>query len=149
MMSDEDLQMEVQAAIKLQQELHLADIDIRVADGTVTLTGTVNSFVLKTAAEKAAENVVGIKTVITKIDVMPDGFKVMTDNNLKAEILNVFKSHWDIPDDKIEVTVKDGLITLEGKIKWHYQKEAATEVISSLIGVKSVNNNITVERKVT
>ena len=139
--------MEVQAAIKLQQKLHLADIDIRVADGIVTLTGTVNSFVLKTAAEKAAENVLGIKTVITKIDVMPDGLR--TDNDLKAEVLNLFKSHWDIPDDKIEVTIQNGMITLEGKIRWHYQKEAATEVISSLRGVKSVNNNIIVERKVT
>jgi len=147
MKSDEDLQMEVQAAIKLQQKLHLVDIDIRVADGIVTLTGTVNSFVLKTAAEKAAENVLGIKTVITKIDVMPDGLR--TDNDLKAEVLNLFKSHWDIPDDKIEVTIQNGMITLEGKIRWHYQKEAATEVISSLRGVKIVNNNIIVERKVT
>lgn len=147
MKSDKDLQLEIHTALKLLPQLYANQIVVTVADGIITLTGTVNSFVKKIAAEKAAESVVGVRAVIEKIDVIPDGVKLRTDDDIKAEVMNIFKSHWDIPDDKIEVTVKDSLITLEGTINWHYQKEAATKSISSLKGVKSINNNIVIERK--
>jgi len=147
MKSDKDLQLEIHTALKLLPQLYANQIVVTVADGIITLTGTVNSFVKKIAAEKAAESVVGVRAVIEKIDVIPDGVKLRTDDDIKAEVMNIFKSHWDIPDEKIEVTVKDSLITLEGTINWHYQKEAATKSISSLKGVKSINNNIVIERK--
>lgn len=144
MRSDKDLQIEVQAAIK--ELMHVANIHVSVMDGTVTLTGTVNSFVEKLAIERVAEKVVGVKAVNEKMEVMSYGFQASTDDDIRAEVLNIFKSHWDIPDDRIGVTVQDGRVSLEGKIKWHYQKDAATDAIISLTNAKSVSNNIVVDR---
>jgi osmotically-inducible protein OsmY len=147
MKSDEDLHIDVQAAIKLQQELHRADIDIKVVDAIVILTGTVTSLEDKIVAEKAVEKVAGVKAVSANIDVLPYGFKVKTDDTIKAEVLNIFKLHWDIPDDKVEITVNDGLVILEGKIKWHYQKDAATKATCGIEGVKGVINTILVDKR--
>jgi osmotically-inducible protein OsmY len=143
MKSDEDLHIDMQAAIKLQQELHQTDIDIKVVDGIVILTGTVTNLEDKIAAEKVA----GVKALSANIDVLPYGLKVKTDDTIKAEVLNIFKLHWDIPDDKVEITVNDGLVILEGKIKWHYQKDAATKATCGIEGVKGVINTILVDKR--
>jgi osmotically-inducible protein OsmY len=143
MKSDEDLHIDVQAAIKLQQELHQTDIDIKVVDGIVILTGTVTNLEDKIAAEKVAD----VKALSANIDVLPYGLKVKTDDTIKAEVLNIFKLHWDIPEDKVEVTVNDGLVILEGKIKWHYQKDAATKATCGIEGVKGVINTILVDKR--
>jgi osmotically-inducible protein OsmY len=143
MKSDKDLHIDVQAAIKLQQELHQTDIDIKVVDGIVILTGTVTNLEDKIAAEKVAD----VKALSANIDVLPYGLKVKTDDTIKAEVLNIFKLHWDIPDDKVEITVNDGLVILEGKIKWHYQKDAATKATCGIEGVKGVINTILVDKR--
>jgi osmotically-inducible protein OsmY len=143
MKSDKDLHIDVQAAIKLQQELHQTDIDIKVVDGIVILTGTVTNLEDKIAAEKVAD----VKALSANIDVLPYGLKVKTDDTIKAEVLNIFKLHWDIPDHKVEITVNDGLVILEGKIKWHYQKDAATKATCGIEGVKGVINTILVDKR--
>jgi osmotically-inducible protein OsmY len=40
------------------------------------------------------------------------------------------------------VTVKDGWLTLEGKVGWGYQKEAAEHAVRYLAGVLGITNNI-------
>lgn len=48
-------------------------------------------------------------------------------------------------DAAIEVDVKDGVVTLKGKVQHGYQKGGATRMAKTVRGVKSVNNLIEVE----
>jgi osmotically-inducible protein OsmY len=43
---------------------------------------------------------------------------------------------------QIRVTVRNGWITLEGEVEWHYQQEAAQKAVRRLKGVKGVSNLI-------
>jgi len=155
MKSNEDLQKDVQDALKWEPQLHAAEIGVTAIDGIVTLTGTVNNYSKKSEAEEAAKNVAGVKAVVEKIEVKFDDYGLKTDNDIAAEVLNAFKWHWDIPNDKIKVKVEKGWVSLEGEIEWNYQKEAAKKTVSNLLGVRGVINNImivsavkdTVERK--
>jgi len=155
MKSNEELQKDVQDAIKWEPQLHAAEIGVTVIDGIVTLTGTVNNYSKKSEAEEAAKNVSGVKAVVEKIEVKFDDYGLRTDNDIATEVLNAFKWHWDIPNEKIKIKVEKGWVSLEGEIGWNYQKEAAKKAVSSLLGVKGVINNImivsaikdTVERK--
>ena len=46
--------------------------------------------------------------------------------------------------DRIKVVVSDGLVRLEGRVDWNYQREVAESAVAWIRGVKAINNLITV-----
>jgi osmotically-inducible protein OsmY len=146
MKNNAELQKDVQDAIKWEPLLNAAEIGVTTKNGVVTLTGTVDSYTKKTEAEDAAKNVVGVKAVVEKIEVKfcSDCAK-KDDNQIATEILNAWKWNWQIPNDKIKVKVEKGWVTLEGELRWNYQKEAARDAVKDLLGVTGVSNNITIK----
>ncbi len=148
MRKNEDLQKDVQDAIKWEPLLNAAEIGVTVKDGVVTLTGTVDSYVKKSEAEDAAKNVAGVKAVVEKIQIKFGHEDKMDDNEIAIGALNAFKWNWDIPNDKVKVKVEDGWVTLEGELQWNYQKDAARRSASHLIGVKGVIDNMKIKSEV-
>jgi osmotically-inducible protein OsmY len=146
MKTNEELQKDVQNAIKWEPLLHAAEIGVSVKDGVVTLTGNVDSYTKKTEAENAAKNVMGVKIVVEKIVVKFDSsWAKKDDNDIASEILNAYKWNWEVPNDKVKVKVENGWVTLEGELNWNYQKTAAKDAVSKLMGVTGVFNNITIK----
>ena len=142
MKRNEDLQKDVQDAISYEPLLNAAEIGVTVKDGIVTLTGTVDSYVKKSEAEDAAKNVAGVKAVVENIQIKFNHTSKIDDNEIATEVLNAFKWNWEIPNDKVQVKVEDGWVTLQGELVWNYQKEAARKCVSRLIGVKGVIDNM-------
>ena len=54
-----------------------------------------------------------------------------------------------MPQDRIQVIVEDGWVTLKGEVDWYYQKEEAERTVRNLTGVKGVSNLIAVAQKPT
>lgn len=148
MKSNEDLQKDVQDAIKWEPLLNAAEIGVTVKDGVVTLTGIVDSFVKKTEAEDAAKNVAGVKAVVEKIQIKFGHTDKIDDNEIATGVLNAFKWNWEIPNNKVKVKVEDGWVTLQGDLQWNYQKDAALRSVSHLIGVKGVIDNMQIKSEV-
>ena len=146
MKTNEELQKDVQNAIKWEPLLHAAEIGVSVKDGVVTLTGSVDSYSKKTEAENATKNVMGVKVVVEKIEVRYDSsYDKKDDNDIANEILNAYKWNWQVPNNKVKVKVEKGWVTLEGELNWNYQKTAAKDAVSKLMGVMGVSNNITIK----
>lgn len=146
MKTNEELQNDVQNAIKWEPLLHAAEIGVSVKDGVVTLTGIVDGYTKKTEAENAAKNVLGVKVVVEKIEVKYDSsYDKKDDNDIANEILNAYKWNWQVPNDLVKVKVENGWVTLEGELHWNYQKTAAKDAVSKLMGVMGVSNNITIK----
>lgn len=145
MKNNEDLQKDVQDAIKWEPLLNAAEIGVTVSDGIVTLSGTVDSYVKKLEAERAAKNVAGVKAIVEKIEVRFSNSWSKSDSEIAVEVLNAWKWNWQVPSDKIRVKVEDGWITLEGELTWNYQSEAAKNAVHHLMGVRGVTNNITIK----
>ncbi len=144
--SNEELQKDVQDAIKWEPLLNAAEIGVTVKDGVVSLTGTVDSYMKKSEAEDAAKNVAGVKAVVEKIEIkFSSGWNKLDDTAIANEVLNAFKWNWQIPNDEIKVKVENGWITLDGELEWNFQKEAARDSVKSLLGVKGVSNNIKIK----
>lgn len=144
MKTNEDLQRDVQNAIKWEPLLNAAEIGVTARDGVITLSGTVNSYAKKKEAENAAKNVAGVKIVAESIKIHFGGTSEQNDTEIAREILNAWKWNWEVPEDKIKVKVENGLVTLEGEVRWNYQKEAAERSVSNLLGVLGVINNIAI-----
>ncbi len=148
MKSNETLQKDVQDAIKWEPLLHAAEIGVIVKDGIVTLTGTVDNYSKKREAEYAAKNVAGVRAVVEKIEVKFGSWGKPNDQEIANEVLNSFRWSWRVPDEKIKIKVENGWVSLEGKVNWNYQKEAARKAVINLNGVQGVNNNIKIESEI-
>ena len=149
MKTNENLQKDVQEALKWEPLLHSAEIGVTVKDGVVTLFGTVDNFSKKLEAEHAAKMVLGVKAVVEKIDIKYGSYGKVSDEDLATAIINAYKWNWAIPEDKIKIKVENGWVTIAGTVSWNYQKEAASNTIKNLLGVKEVTNNITVKSEIT
>ena len=123
-------------------------IGVAVENGVVTLSGVVDSYTKKMAAEKAAKKVNGVKAVVEDIEVKyGDAFK-KTDKEIAKAAVNALEWNISVPNDKIMVKVEDGWVYLSGEVKWDYQRNAAKKAVENLLGVKYVSNNITLKQKV-
>jgi osmotically-inducible protein OsmY len=148
MKTNENLQKDVQNALKWEPLLSAAQIGVTVKDGVVTLSGTVDSYAKKTEAEDAAKNVSGVKVVVEKIEIKYGSNGTKSDGDIASEVLRAYKWNWEIPEEKIKVRVEKGWVTLEGEVTWNYQREAAKTAIRSLSGVLGVTNSIKIKSEV-
>lgn len=147
MKTNEELQKDVQEAIKWEPLLSAAEIGVIVKDGVVTLTGTVDSFSKKWEAENAVKSVTGVRVVIEKIDVKLDKCSGKKDDiEIADDLIKAVKWNRQIPKEKIQAKVEGGWVTLEGEVEWNYQREAAYDIAKNEDGVKGVTNNITIQK---
>jgi osmotically-inducible protein OsmY len=124
------------------------EIGVAVKDGIVTLSGHVESYPKKWAAEEAAHRVKGVKAVVNEIEVrLVPGFE-RTDEDIAAAVLRALE--WDamVPTDRVKVTVSKGWITLDGEVEWQYQREDAERAARRITGVRGVTNLISVKPKI-
>ncbi|MDR6969287.1 osmotically-inducible protein OsmY [Flavobacterium arsenatis] len=144
MKSNEELQKNVVDAINWEPLLQAAEIGVMADDGVVTLSGSVNTYAKKAEAEQATKNVAGVKTVVDAIEIVFNTKDIKTDAEITDAIENAFKWHWDIPTEKVMVSVENSWVFLSGDLEWNYQKEFAESAVINLIGIKGITNTINI-----
>ena len=142
--SDADIQQDALEELSWDPHVTVSDIGVSVKEGIVTLTGVVESYLIRMAAQNAVLRVRGVNAVANDIEVRLHTTAERTDSDLALAALYALK--WDaaIETDKLDVTVSHGYVTLKGVVEWPYQREAAERVIRRLAGVKGVTNWITI-----
>jgi osmotically-inducible protein OsmY len=146
--TDEQIQKEVLDELKWDARVQPNEIGVAVKNGVVTLTGWVNTYGKKWAAEEAAHRVRGVRAVANDIEVRLSDSAERTDSDIAAAAARALE--WDafVPLEKLDVTVAKGWVTLKGSVEWQFQKEDAERVVRRLSGVKGVMNLITVKPRV-
>ncbi len=145
MKTDAELQQHVMDELKWEPTIHAAEIGVAVKDGVVTLSGSVDSYGKKWAADRAAKRVFGVKAVTDEIKVTLAGSYKRTDKEIAEWATNVLDWNLWVPSNRIKVMVQDGRITLSGDVDWYYQKEHAEDALRHLVGVLGVINSITIK----
>ncbi len=145
--TDSQIQADVLAELKWEPRIMPNEIGVSVKDGIVTLTGWVDSYVKRWAAEDAAHRVRGVKAVANDIEVKLSTSDERTDADIAAAAVRALE--WDafLPTGKVDVTVSRGLVTLKGAVDWQFQKDDAERVVRRLTGVKGVMNLITIAKR--
>jgi osmotically-inducible protein OsmY len=149
MSTDKELQERVVKALDWEPSVNAAQIGVTVQQGVITLAGRVGTLREKWMAEKAARHVWGVRAVANDLAVAPDGASVQTDTAIASAAVNALGWNSALPPELIQVTVRDGWVTLNGTVPWQYQKVAAEKAIEHLRGVKGVANTIIVKAPVT
>jgi osmotically-inducible protein OsmY len=146
--TDAQIQSDVLAELKYDARVLPNEIGVAVKDGVVTLTGWVDSYTKKWAAEEAAHRVRGVKAVANDIEVRIASADERTDADIAAAAVRALEWDASISVDNLDVTVSKGWVTLKGSVEWQYQKNDAERVVRRLAGVKGVTNLLTVKPRV-
>ncbi len=145
MKKNEDLQKDVQEAIKWEPLLNAAEIGVTAKNGIINLTGTVDSYSKKLAAEEAAKSVSGVKAVVEEIKINYGVYNKTGDNEIAKEVVNALKWNFEVPNEKVKVKVENGWVNLDGELEWNFQREAARNAVKNLVGIQGVTNNIKIK----
>ena len=149
MKTNTELQNDVMDEFQWDSQLRSVASQIGVAakDGVVTLSGLVDTYSKKLAAERIAQRVQGVRVVASDIEVkIPSSLK-KTDTEIAEAIRNALRWNNLVDEDKIKVKVDNGWVTMEGECEWSYQRLSAEGSIEDLMGVKGVTNLIRITTK--
>jgi osmotically-inducible protein OsmY len=147
MSSDRDLQRAVLDELGWEPGVKASGIGVSVTDGVVSLTGFVDSYFEKWAADRGAKRMLGVTAVANEIEVRLPGDSLVIDADIARAAENVLEWNVVVPRNRIKLTVQDGWITLEGVVDWQFQREAAENGVSHLLGVRGVSNQIGIVQK--
>jgi osmotically-inducible protein OsmY len=143
---DQALRDTVEQQLLWDPQVDAALIGVTAQDGIVSLTGYVDTYTAKLAAERAARKVFGVKAVVNELDVRLAHGRI--DPDLAKEAVAALAAQAAVPKG-VAVTVRDGTITLSGRTEWMYQKVAAERAVKGLRGVRGIFNQIEVKPAVS
>ncbi|UTD25748.1 BON domain-containing protein [Bradyrhizobium sp. WD16] len=143
-MNELQLRDDVLDELAYEPVVDAARVGVSVDRNVVTLTGRVTSYAQKLAAVAAVRRVRGVQAIADEIEVAGAGDETTSDAEIARRAAEVLS--WDsaIPAGAVQVTVRDGRVTLTGEVEWHYQRAGAEQDVRNLAGVRSVSNDITI-----
>lgn len=144
--TDVEIQRDVMDEIDWDPEVAVTDVGVEVDDGVVTLTGAVDHYATKQAAERAAFRVEGVRAVANDITIHAMWPDKPTDTDVAKSVANVLEYNTTIPTGAVDARVANHWVTLTGDVDWDYQRRAAEKAIKHISGVTGVINSLTVKQ---
>lgn len=144
--TDTSLREAVIRQIDWEPEITSKDISVDVREGAVTLTGFVHNYFERFAAERAAKAVFGVNAIVNDVEVKPT---IRTDPEIARDLLDAFRIDSTVPDNRLKVSISNGVVKLEGTVDWNFQREAAEECARKVNGVRRLTNMIVLKPKVS
>lgn len=125
-------------------EVNATEIGVSAKHGTVALTGFIDTYAGKLAAERAAKRVKGVRAVANDIEVR---LKLeRTDADIAADAARALELRSSVPDS-VQATVRNGHVTLTGRVAWPYQMREAEKAIRHIRSVRGIANHITLDAR--
>ena len=149
MKTDAQLQSDIMAELKWDPSFNATEIGVEVNNGVVTLSGHVDKYAEKWAAERAAQKVTGVKALAVELDVALPGASNRSDADIARTAENVLEWTTNWPKDHVKVMVEKGWVTITGMVDYEYQRQLASSSVRHLMGVTGVSNQITIKSKLT
>ena len=144
-MTDDEIEGAVENAMLLSPEVNSMNVTTFVYnDGRTQLTGDVTSLKAKQAAERLAKETSGVRRVDNFLRVAPD--EQPDDNQIRRQIRQTLLDNSVTEYFEIDATVDDGSVTLSGNVDSYLEKWEAYDAVSSIHGVRSIDNEIDVQQ---
>lgn len=144
--TDAELQSDVLNELACDSTVDATEVGVQVKRGVVTLAGSIPSYPKKLAAVEAAHRVRGVLDVVNNLQVRIPAIWERTDEQVAEAVRQALRADVLVPDQSIQSTVSDGMVTLEGRVDGWPQRVHAEECVQRLTGVKGVVNLISVSR---
>jgi osmotically-inducible protein OsmY len=130
--TDAQLRADVSDELAWDPAVNASNVGVTVHEGVVTLTGHLDSFAEKHAVERAVRRIAGVRGIA-----------------MELEATAALRLNSLVPDDKVQVQVENGWVTLTGEVDWGYQFASAEQSIRPLPGVRGMYNRIAIKPRVS
>ena len=147
-MNDKILRTAVEDELSWEPSIDAEHIGVTAEGGVITLTGHVTNYAQKLAAEQAAKRVKGVRAIAQEIEIRFPNEKKTSDDQIAKRALDIIAWDSTIPDDKVQVKVQNGFVTLSGEVEWFYQRDDAESAVRKLAGIKAIVNDIKIKPRV-
>ncbi|MDD3648427.1 MAG: BON domain-containing protein [Candidatus Dojkabacteria bacterium] len=137
---DEDIKKMATDSLYQDTRIDSSEIKLLVNQGKVTLTGEVNSGFQKRSAGEVVCLIPGVIEVNNMISVRTKSS--INDEDLENRVRTSLILNSNIDITELEVTARNGEITLEGKVDTYWRKERAENIVEDVEGVKGVKNRL-------
>ena len=141
--TDQDIQDAVNDALLFDPRVNSAKVSVRVKDGVVTLSGTVDSMQAYNAAEYDARTRLGVERVRNHLKIAPP--ERPDDKKLAADLHRALINNPYVERYEITANVIDGVAYLSGSVDSFFDKTQAGLAATGIRGIERVVNNIRVE----
>lgn len=139
--SDPAIAADIRTAFALDYQVPDDQISVSVVNGYVILTGNVNWYYQRDAAEEDAAMIQGVQDLDDEITVNQPPASATA---IAAGIAQAFARNAELYDDDIDVKTDGGDVTLSGTVATWSEYDMAEDIAWMSPGVSSVTNNIVI-----
>ncbi len=150
--SDAWLNERVRGTLLVHRSVSLANTNVAVNDGKVTLRGEASSDAQKQLATEYAGDVAGVKSVDNQMTVTtrpPKPYRSddekIDDASITTQVMMSLRYHHGMDAFDTKVSTEKGVVTLGGTARNQAEIDLATKRVSDIHGVRSVKNNMTID----
>ena len=134
---------EIRTRLESDPRIHNpAEVAVSERERRVTLRGTVRSLHQRRRAVEIARAVPGVLEIEDELQVDPRDH--WDDDEIRGTALQALASSELVPDERVDVTVTAGWLTLTGQVKHQQHSNAAFDAVSGIAGVGGITNEIKV-----
>ena len=138
--SESELGDRVRSSLSWSPDIDSAGLEVNVENGVVTLNGTVSSLWEKLKAEEVATNVSQATKVVNDIAVVPT--ENLVDERIAEDITRALERIILTDTDKVDVTVRDGVVILDGKVPTWESRNLVVNIVHHTPGVKAIDERL-------
>jgi len=143
--TDENIKKDVVDQLYWDNRVNAADVKVEVFDGIVTLSGTVTTTNARYSAASDSWMIAGVTNVENNLQVIYEtDKKTPTDPEIKSQAENTLLWNEDIDSTGVEVSINQGVVTLNGTVDSYWKKWLAERIVYRNFGVLSVENHLTI-----
>ncbi len=141
--TDLDVARAVRSALEWNVLVPHDDIQSTVTDGWVSLTGVVNTYWQREDAAHAVRDLAGVRGVTNEIQVAISPAVIA--DHLEEAIEEAMERRAQRAAKHIEVHVRDGTVTVSGKVHSWEERQAILGTVGHAPGVREVRDELTYE----
>jgi osmotically-inducible protein OsmY len=148
MSNDSNLQQVVLEELNWEPSIEAGHVGVAADMGIVTLTGWVDSYAQKQAAERIVRRLKGVRAIVEEIKVRLAEGTARGDAEIAAAAVHCLAWDTSIPNEAVKVQVEQGWVILTGELDWQHQRYTIEKNLAQLIGVTGISNHTVLKKRV-
>lgn len=137
MKTDATLKNDIEQELRRDARFSSNNIHVAVENGAASLYGTVHTVAEKTAAREATERVGAVLGSAQSLQIMTPSDCERSDAALVASVRRALRWNLLVPTT-VHARVAGGIVTLEGQVRWRFQRSAAARAVRRMKDVSWV-----------
>jgi len=146
--ADSGITSVIQESLEANDKVKARQVDVQTREGTVYLTGVVDTEEARREAARVAWRTEGVRGVVNDLTVGERTVGSWIDDvMISSKVKSKLMANSEIKSGDIDVSSSQGVVTLIGRVSSQTIKDEAERIARGTKGVTDVNNELTVGRR--